>query len=264
MFGRGKGAVNLKDDLQSTIAAVAVFGAAAPRLSRFGWRLLGSRCLHCGDRRGSVPLDLCAACLGALPWQPEPLAAGAFAPFEYRDPVARDLRALKFDGDLRPAAIYGTLMAATIARRLPPENLPALLIPVPLHPSRRAERGFNQAARIARELGRRLRIPVRDDLVQRTRATSPQTDLPADRRRANVAGAFTLDQERWRISGMIGVPASGDGSIGDRAVALVDDVLTTGATLAAAEQALREIGVANVQRWAVARTMPTNTTRPTD
>lgn len=200
-----------------------------------------------------MPVDLCEACLTVLPWQLEPVAAGALAPFEYRDSVARDLRALKFAGDLRPAAIYGTLLAATVARQLSPAAWPALLIPIPLHPTRRAERGFNQAARIAYELGRQLRIPVRDDLMQRTRATSPQTDLPADRRRANVAGAFAMQEDRSKICA----------SLRDRAVALVDDVSTTGSTLAAAEQALRAIGVGTVQRWAVARTMPTNTTRPT-
>lgn len=243
----------MKDDLQSTIAAMGALGGNLPRVSRLGWRALGPRCLHCGERGGRAPIDLCEACLHALPWQPEPLTAGALAPFEYRDPVARDLRALKFGGDLRPAAVYGTLFAMTVVRWLAPEARPALLIPVPLHPARRAERGFNQAERIARELGQRLCIPVRDDLLQRTRVTSPQTDLPANRRSTNVAGAFAVAAPVSKISILIG----------DRPVALVDDVLTTGATLAAAEQPLREIGVKSVQRWAVARTMPTNTTRPT-
>jgi ComF family protein len=108
-----------------------------------------------------------------------------------------------------------------------------LVVPIPLHRSRQRQRGFNQAAEIARHLG----VPVQHAL-RRTRRTSSQADLPAARRHANVRGAFA--------------PTRG-ASVSGRIVVLVDDVSTTGATLNACAAGLRAAGAREVRALIVAR-----------
>jgi ComF family protein len=109
------------------------------------------------------------------------------------------------------------------------------LLPVPLHPSRHAGRGYNQSAEIARWVGRALRRPVRERLATRRRPTSPQVGLSLDERRLNVAGAFAA------------------GAVHGLRVAIVDDVMTTGSTLEELARALRAGGAVEVQAWCVAR-----------
>jgi ComF family protein len=110
-------------------------------------------------------------------------------------------------------------------------------VPVPLHPARRRERGFNQAADLARHLG----VPVLAAL-RRTRATAAQTGLPAAQRHGNVRNAFAVSRAGRRLSR---IPAA--------IVVLVDDVSTTGATLEACARALKEAGVQEVRALTAAR-----------
>jgi ComF family protein len=112
-----------------------------------------------------------------------------------------------------------------------------LIAPVPLHPRRFRQRGYNQSALLALELGRRLEMPVREDAMQRTRHTAPQVNLGVEERRANVHGAFSA--RRRLVSG--------------RRVILVDDVLTSGATLEACAKALQEAGASRVCGFTLAR-----------
>jgi ComF family protein len=114
----------------------------------------------------------------------------------------------------------------------------AVLVPVPLHPRRRRARGFNQSELLARELGRRSGIAVAAAALVRRQDTPPQTGLSAAARRANVRGAFAV-RHRSQVSG--------------RAVVLVDDVLTTGATAAACAQVLRAAGAREVRLLTAAR-----------
>ena len=108
------------------------------------------------------------------------------------------------------------------------------VVPVPLHPSRRRERGFNQAEDLANHIG----LPVVRAL-KRTRHTATQTVLPAAERQANVAGAFVAARQARDIR--------------DRAVLLIDDVRTTGATLEACAKALRDAGAREVCALTAAR-----------
>ncbi|NBU25754.1 MAG: ComF family protein, partial [Gammaproteobacteria bacterium] len=145
-------------------------------------------------------------------------------------------------GDQRPARVFGALLAATVAlRRRAVGGEVAALVPVPLHTARHAERGFNQAESIARQAGLWLGVPVRAQGLSRVRATRPQTGLSGAERRRNLAAAFTATP----------VPRGTA-----RGVALIDDVLTTGATVAAARTALLAAGVPSVQVWTVARAQP--------
>ena len=109
-------------------------------------------------------------------------------------------------------------------------------MPVPLHHAREARRGYNQAGEIARFAAEILGLPVEDRIAMRVRATEEQAALPAIVRRVNVSGAFEVRAGA--------VPA---------AVAIVDDVLTTGATVDAVAQALRRAGCRRIEVWAVAR-----------
>ncbi|MEI7036862.1 ComF family protein [Fulvimonas yonginensis] len=217
--------------------------------------LLPWRCLLCGDA-GRERLDLCAACAGELPRNttccarcalplPAPAALcgacqrrpppwdAAWAPFRYGWPLDRLEARYKFGRDL---AAGRTL--AELWRSLPPPSpRPALILPVPLHRARLRQRGYNQALELARPLGRTLGVPVRHDLLLRRRATAAQTELDAAARRRNVRGAFALRED-------MALPSH---------VALLDDVMTTGATLAECARVLRRAGVARVEVWALAR-----------
>jgi len=218
-------------------------------------RLIPPRCLFCGQGADLGTVDLCSECLAALPWTEDGASIDdVHAPFVFEQPVDEALRALKFHGDLCPARVFGALLAAMVALSGRRAGLPALLVPVPLHPARLHERGFNQSAQLARHAARWLGRPMAAGLLRRPRATLPQTSLEAAARRRNVAGAFAA------------APGAADWLRRHPAnaghVALIDDVLTTGATAAAAALALHDIGVRRVSIWAVARPVSNFPTPP--
>lgn len=191
-------------------------------------------CVRC-----ALPLpaaeSLCAACR-----QSPPLQQHAVAPLRYEFPLDHLVAGLKYRRQLAPARLLGRLLGdAVLAQDLP---RPDLLLPVPLHRDRLAERGYNQALEIARPLARATGLPLETCLVQRQRATAAQMTLDAAARATNPRGAFRLDTERLARLGRI-----------DR-VAVVDDVMTTGATLAEIAGVLLAGGIAAVDFWVVART----------
>jgi ComF family protein len=166
----------------------------------------------------------CPACAATLELAPPPrplagTAARCITGFEPCPLLFDLLHAFKYEAQVHLAAWLGEFLAAAV-QDSGMQDL--LLVPVPLHPSSERQRGFNQSELLAREIGRRVGAPVAGDLVERRRATAPQAKLDDAKRRANVAGAF-----RRR-----GVPPA------RRTVALVDDVTTTGATLAAVREAI--------------------------
>lgn len=178
---------------------------------------------------------------------PKTALTGVLAVGRYADPVLQAaIKHLKFHGVRALAEPLGGLLARRItAIGLTGHGQTTVLIPLPLHPRRERWRGFNQARLLAVAAGRRLGLPVTDTLV-RTRATSPQTTiLESPRiRRQNVAGAFAVRRPLSNLPQVI--------SSIQRAV-LVDDVLTTGATMAEAASVLRAAGAADVWAAVVAR-----------
>jgi len=177
-----------------------------------------------------TPAPLCGECL-----QREPPFAAAFAPFVYAHPFDLLVTKLKFGRSLAAGRVLAGLWLAA-SNELP--ALPQMLVPVPLHPDRLRERGYNQALELARPLARVLRVPLKANLLERTRATPAQTNLDAKTRRRNMRGAFTINAT--------GLPPAAH-------VALIDDVMTTGATLRECARVLKRAGVARVDVWALAR-----------
>ena len=209
-------------------------------LDRLGGLLLPPRCMLCNGAGQAPCLDLCAGCEAALPGAqvPSGLPAGldrCHAPFLYAAPVDQLVHALKYRGALAAGRVLGVLLAADVEVRGLHLDVDWVL-PMPLHPSRHAARGSNQSAEIAHWVARSLRRPSRPQVLRRVRDTAPQVGLGIADRRANVDGAF----------------AAAAGCAGRR-IALVDDVVTTGSTLAAAAAALRAAGAVSVDAWCVAR-----------
>ena len=160
------------------------------------------------------------------------------AAFVYGGGVARAIARMKYESRPDLARPLGDLLW----RALEPHAgalQGAIVVPVPLHPSRLAERGFDQSALLAARIARRLGSPFRPRALARTRETRQQASLDRSARAANVAGAFHTRP-------------SATGLVCDRAVLLIDDVTTTGATLSACERALAEAGVARVERLVLA------------
>ena len=148
-------------------------------------------------------------------------------------PVDRVIHALKYGHQLAVAKWAGQRLAEQICR----EEFDRL-IPLPLHPERLRERGFNQSAEIAGSLGKCLKLPVDRSIALRTRATPPQADLPHKERRKNVRGAFEC---RGDLSG--------------QRLLLLDDVMTTGATVNECARVLKLHGAASVAVAVIARAL---------
>lgn len=207
-------------------------------------------CLASGE--GSM---ICAACLRGLhvpvqacPHCALPLANGApscpacrrgrfafdaaIARFEYRFPLDRLVHRFKYGGDLA----LGRWLARELARRAAPEPRPDLLVVPPLAGQRLRERGFNQALELARDIGRRMRLPTDAHLLVRQRETRSQARLGRRERQANLRDAFACTRA---VPGMH--------------TAIVDDVLTTGATADALARTLKGAGADRVVVWALAR-----------
>lgn len=174
----------------------------------------------------------CAGC------RQQPLLPGTVvSALLYTFPVNHLVQQLKFGGRLPVAPVLGRELAAAARRHYGSEPLPSALLPVPLHPARLRQRGFNQAERLATAAGRVLGIPVLADRARRLRETAPQSSLDFAERQHNLDDAF-------HASGPL--PAH---------VAIVDDVLTTGSTLQAVAGALAAAGAARIDAWTVARTL---------
>src|SRR5262245_21529628 len=215
-----------------------------------GW--LEQDCALCGTRSGREPV--CGACEEGLPSLPEHCARcalptpggslcgsclvnpphfdGTIAIWLYEFPCDRLVQALKYRARLGLAPFFARRLAE---RPLPPVDL---VIPMPLHPERLAQRGFNQALEVARALARRTGLALEPRGAERVQNTVPQTELPYGERAKNIRGAFA---SRCDFSG--------------KTVAVVDDVMTTGATLNELARILKRAGATEVHNLVMARSV---------
>lgn len=214
--------------------------------------LLPPHCILC--RRTGWPAGVCDGCIDTLPFvrhtcqvcASELLAAGVcgaclsrppafdetLAVFRYESPIDRLIQSLKYGHDLTVADALGQLMAARSSAIVFDR-----MIPVPLHRRRLAERGFNQSWELGRAASRLHGCRMSHDLVQRARETTPQAGLKLKARRRNLRGAFEIA-----------------GRLDGETVLVVDDVMTSGATLDRLAEALKAAGAARVINLVCART----------
>lgn len=184
-------------------------------------------CAHC-----ALPLAVASATCGDCQQHPRPWVLG-WSPFRYAWPLNLLETRFKFSASLA----CGRALAQLWVQTGPPPRRPDCIVPVPLHGRRLRYRGYNQAHELARPLARDLGLRLRPELLVRTRPTPPQSELDAVVRRRNLRRAFAVPR----------------GVVLPDHVALVDDVMTTGATLAECTRTLQRAGVRQVDVWALAR-----------
>lgn len=188
-------------------------------------------CVGC-DRVGSFLCPRCMATLVPAPAREVAGLDGVKAAVNYEGAVRRAIHALKYERQRRVAEPLGRLLTGL--------DWPVdLVTAVPLHPKRLQERGYNQAALVAQTVAQLYQWEFADDILQRTRETTSQVQLSAQERQANVEGAFDAVTEKVRGKRLL----------------VIDDVLTTGATMAACADALRRAGAIQVFGATVAGSM---------
>jgi ComF family protein len=218
--------------------------------------VLAIRCELCGAPTAATDTLLCEHCAGDLPhvgtacvrcamplttpgvcgrcMRADAPISRTIATCEYRFPIDTLVRRLKFRGQIHLARTAAALLAGAVTRQ-PPLQIDWLL-PMPLHPRRLRDRGFNQALEIARYLERHLGIPIASRCCRRARDTAPQTQLSERARQTNMRGAFVLARPP---------PAS--------SIAIVDDVVTTGASARELARTLLSGGAVRIELWVLAR-----------
>ena len=201
---------------------------------------------------------LCPACLSDLPWHTQPQCPQCATPtplgqtcgaclshppafdrtlaaLGYAFPLDRLIPRLKYHSRLAIAPALGECLARAVEGAPAPDRL----IAMPLHAKRVRERGFNHATEIAREVSKRLGLPLDTVSCQRIRDTPPQMGLKHDARRRNLRGAFACS-----------------GDVRGQRIALIDDVMTTGTSLDELAATLKRAGACEVTCWVAARTLP--------
>ncbi|HYN54986.1 MAG TPA: ComF family protein [Methylotenera sp.] len=222
--------------------------------------LFKPHCFLCSSHEGSK-LGLCKACLNDLPWhntmqcpqcalQSNGLTCGSClnapthfdatqALFTYDFPIDSLLQHYKYKDMLQLADTFANLLSN---KKLSSPNLSRkidLIIPMPMHHARLKERGFNQALEIARIVAKNTQIKLDYTTCQRIKLTPPQASLPLKERIKNICGVFNCTQNLQGLN-----------------IALVDDVMTTGASLNELAKTLKKAGAAHVECWVIARTLP--------
>ncbi|SDH09595.1 comF family protein [Nitrosomonas sp. Nm132] len=206
----------------------------------------GDLCCACHDNLPRLPSDHCPSCL--LPTSDSRICGAclasypswtrAIAALRYAFPIDAIIHSLKYQENLTVAPVLANLLMAKMNHCAPPD----VIIPVPLHPVRLQERGFNQALEIGRHLSKKMGVPLLPHACVRTRDTLSQTELSWKKRRSNLRNAFACTTRFTQ-----------------KHVAILDDVMTSGATLNELAKVVRKQGAIEVSVWAIARAIPSST-----
>ena len=201
----------------------------------------GVICGQCVDGLERLTAPYCRVCAnpgvnGLCRWcgQSPPGFDSLRSPFRFEGPVRDAIHRLKYKGERASAGLLASLMVEYLERNPAPVDA---LIPTPLHPRRLRSRGYNQSALLAGEIGKRITLAVREDLLIRVRNPRPQVETQSQQeRRGNVAGNFECRTDAT-----------------DLTVLLIDDVATTGSTLSECATALKAAGATQVHALTLAR-----------
>ncbi len=213
----------------------AVLGFVYPPVCILCGRLQENNRFVCENCWKALPSSL----EGNLPFDigSEQVSRGAVVRYAFSPEVRELIHRLKYDRRTDLAKALGDELARQIAGHPAFRQVDAL-VPVPLHPARLRERGFNQSELIAHPLAEAMGVEVESEFLRRVRATKSQTNLSPEERRANVAGAFRVPRPQ---------------DVKGKALVLVDDVIVTGSTINACAEALIEAGARRVLAAALAR-----------
>ncbi len=219
--------------------------------------VMPERCMLC-DANGLEEITICPDCLKELPFiktacikcgiplpraeicprcqnHPPPYSL-TYTALLYRRPIRELVLRMKFSDDLMVAELLGELLVQALLRN--EAALPDLIIPVPLHKKRLELRGYNQAAEIGKYLSKKLKVDLEQHIVTRNRNTEAQTELKNNsERKKNVSGSFTTKAV-----------------LDEKHVVILDDVITTGATVTEVSKTVKLAGAKRIDVWAVART----------
>ena len=236
----------------------------------FKHALFKQNCILCSqtiDQTKNTPSSIhavCRPCLNDLPWHPKTscpqcglssngmVCGGCLnsapdfdvtsAVFLYAYPVDAMMVRYKYGNNLNLGDAFGEFLAEKVNVEDYLKNID-LIIPMPMHPQRLKQRGFNQALEIAKVLSKYSKQKLDYKSVQRQTLTPPQASLPLKARVKNIKGAFQVNADRLN-------------QVQGKRIAIVDDVMTTGASLNELAKTLKKAGAAHVECWVIARTLP--------
>lgn len=192
-------------------------------------------CVQCGQTmpKNNYEQQLCGQCI-----QKHSIIRRILPLCDYQAPLDNLITAAKFHGQLAYSHLFGELIAKRVREDwYKHQDLPDIIIAMPLHKKRLRERGYNQALEIAKPVAKQLKIRLNLNSCQRSKATTAQTELTANARAQNVKGAFIV---RHPITA--------------KHVAIIDDVVTTGHTVNELAHCLKQAGVSIIDVWCCART----------
>lgn len=211
----------------------------------------GDLCDACHDSLPQLPAGHCPSCLlptndaricGACLTNP-PVWTRVIAALPYAFPVDALIRSLKYQENLALAPVLARLLITKLSCFPAPDAI----VPVPLHPARLQERGFNQAIEIGRHLSRQMGVPLLPHACVRTKNTLSQTELSWKKRRSNMRNAFACTTR-----------------FAQKHVVILDDVMTSGATLSELARVIRKQGASEISVWVIARAMPSSASSKTE
>lgn len=195
--------------------------------------LIQHACPRCAMPTPSAQDDECGQCL-----KKPPVFHRALTPYLYEAPIRQLVTGFKHRQRMSYGQLLAQLLVYHLTQHYQPGRLPQLIIPVPLHPKKMRKRGFNQSVEIARVVSSHYNIPLATELVSRTKHTESQQGQNAKARHQGVAGAFEMLRPLKHTR-----------------IALVDDVITTGATAGEVSKTLLAAGAKDIHVWALARTV---------